>query len=171
LGSEEGQRGPVGRSGRMYEVPFEEERARDDQSLKPPIRLEDQAPSLPVHRVLFDDHTVLSEGRLVLDRIVGAASLLGKFPHGSDEVGEDVCLVLGNACLLEMRTYASGDRRGSRSDARCRFDLGCTLRITGICHLSVTAKGFCDKVGAPSACLCAWLYYEMSLDLSSDLVM
>ena len=134
----------------MYEVPFEEERARDDQSLKPPIRLEDPVPSLPVHRLLFDDHTVLSEVRLVLDQIVCTASLLGKIPHDSDEVGEDVCLVLGNACLLEMRTYASEDRRGSRSDAISHSDLGCTWRITVTCHLSVIAKGFrCRLVDLP----------------------
>jgi hypothetical protein len=67
--------------------------------------------------------------------------------------------------------YASGDRRGSRSDAKCLFDLGCTWRITVTCHLWVTAKGFCDIVGGPSACICGWLYYEMSLDLLSGLMM
>jgi hypothetical protein len=79
--------------------------------------------------------------------------------------------VLGSASLLEMRMYASGDRRGSRSDTNCLFDLGCTWRIIVTCHLSGTAKGFCDTVGAPSACICVWLCYEMSLDLSSGLVM
>jgi hypothetical protein len=54
--------------------------------------------------------------------------------------------VLGNAFLLEMRMYASGGRRGSRSDAKCLFDLGCTWRITVVCHLSAAAKGFCDIV-------------------------
>jgi hypothetical protein len=72
--------------------------------------------------------------------------------------------VLGSASLLETRMYAYGDRKGSRSDANCLFDVGCTWRITVTCHLSVTAKGFCDKVGAPSACICVWLCYEMSLD-------
>jgi hypothetical protein len=78
--------------------------------------------------------------------------------------------VLGSASLLEMRMYASGDRRGSRSDADCLFDLGCTWRITVTCHLSVTAKGFCDIVSVPKACICVWLCYETSLDLSSGLV-
>jgi len=41
-------------------VPFEEERAQDDQRLKSSIRLEGAVPSLLVHRVLFDDHTVQS---------------------------------------------------------------------------------------------------------------
>jgi hypothetical protein len=152
-------------------VPFEVERARDDQLLKSPILLEGGVPSLPVRKVLSDDRIVLSWVLLVLDRIVGIAFLLGKILRCLDDVGEDVCLVLGNACLTEMRMYASGDRRGTRIDARCRFDLGCTWRITVTCHLSVTAKEFCDIVDAPSACICVWLYYEMSLDLSSGLVM
>jgi hypothetical protein len=154
-----------------YEVPFEEERARDDQLLKSPIRPEGVVPSLLVRRALVDDHTVLFWVLLVLVQNVGIASLLGKTPHSSDEAGEGGRLVLGSASLLETRMYASGDRRGTRIDVRCRSDLGCTWRITVTCHLSVTAKGFCDKVGAPSACICVWLYYEMSPDLSSGLVM
>jgi len=50
--------------------------------------------------------------------------------------------VLGSASLLEMRMCASEDRTGSRSDAICHSDLGCTWRITVTCHLSVIAKGF-----------------------------
>jgi hypothetical protein len=152
-------------------VPFEEERARDDQLLKSPIRLEGVVPSLLVRRALVDDHTVLFWVLLVLVQNVGIASLLGKTPHSSDEAGEGGRLVLGSAFLPEMRMYASEDRRGSRSDASCRFDLDCTWRITVICHLSVTAQGFCDIVSVPSACICVWLCYEMSLDLSSGLVM
>jgi hypothetical protein len=81
LGWGEGQSGPVVRGGMRYEVPFEEERARDDQLLKSPIRLEGVVPSLPVRKVIFDDHTVLSWLLLVLVRIVGIAFLLGKTPH------------------------------------------------------------------------------------------
>jgi hypothetical protein len=40
-------------------VPFEEERARDDQLLKSPIRLEGVVPSLPVRMALVDDRIVL----------------------------------------------------------------------------------------------------------------
>jgi hypothetical protein len=59
-------------------VPFEEERARDDQLSRSPIRLEDGVPSLPVRMVLFEDRTVLSWLLLVLVHIVGIAFLLGK---------------------------------------------------------------------------------------------
>jgi hypothetical protein len=59
-------------------VPFEEERARDDQLLESPIRLEGVVPSLPVRMVLFDDHNVLSWVLLVLVHNVDTASLLGK---------------------------------------------------------------------------------------------
>jgi hypothetical protein len=62
-------------------VPFEEERARDDQLLRSPIRLEGGVPSLPVRMVLSDDRIVLSWVLLVLVHIVGTASLLGKTPH------------------------------------------------------------------------------------------
>ena len=47
--------------------------------------------------------------------------------------------------------YASGNRIGSRTDARCRFELVCTWQITATCHLSVAAKGLCDIVGVPNA--------------------
>jgi hypothetical protein len=59
-------------------VPFEEERARDDQLLKSPILLEGGVPSLPVRKVLSDDRIVLSWVLLVLVHIVGIAFLLGK---------------------------------------------------------------------------------------------
>ena len=82
-------------------------------------------PSLPVHRVSFDDQSVLFQVLLVLVRSVDMASLLDEIPHLPDVAGEDVCLVLGNASLLEKRMCASGDRIGSRTDASCRFELVC----------------------------------------------
>ena len=62
-------------------MPFEGERAQDDQRLKFPIRLEGAVPSLPARRGLFNDHTVQLWVLLVLDRIVGTAFLLGKIPR------------------------------------------------------------------------------------------
>lgn len=108
-------------------------------------------PSLPVYRVPFDDRFVLFWVVLGLVRSVDMASLLDEIPHLPDVAGEDVCLVLGNASLLEKRMCASGDRIGSRTDASRRFELGCTWQITATCPLSVAAKGLCDIVGVPSA--------------------
>ena len=64
-------------------------------------------PSLPVHRVSFDDQSVLFQVLLVLVRSVDMASLLDEIPHLPDVAGEDVRWVLGRASLLEKRMYAS----------------------------------------------------------------
>jgi hypothetical protein len=81
LGLGEGQSGPVARGGKRYEVPFEEEQDQDDQLSRSPVRLEGEAPSLPVRRVSHGDRIVPSLVLLLLVGIVGIGFLLGRTPH------------------------------------------------------------------------------------------